>query len=402
MATPTDRVEATLLRNAEQRTQRIKQHRITIQPLVDWQIDRMINREAIVSSYDIDLENTSPTKKIDLIASILHDFAVDRSMYPVPIQSTIYEEMDEDLADWLLRFIIDPLGTSPNHPALVSDEGDANKGDSQVYIRMRKEKSYWKDLEEFMEDFPAFAPDIEPKILQNQGEEVWSHYIGQTIRTTPEGRLEEDEGARVGKETTSLFKRWVEATKDRPYTSYEIISWRDPATTNSNDIDAQNQWLSTPCHWLKEYLLVLASGKSGFNSAAGGLPQVEHMPSPDVLRTLSKVYHARNLSTTQPGNGFDAASVDPPPALQAKVRDHVQKMVSTFKALGANVISPAAQKWVTANLLQTKDVLLLGKDITAHDSQGVSTWWNEYAGPAPKLWRWQNEWTRCNPRDVPR
>ena len=45
MAETTGRIAVALLRNGEQQTQRIKQHRATIQPLVDWQIDQMINRE---------------------------------------------------------------------------------------------------------------------------------------------------------------------------------------------------------------------------------------------------------------------------------------------------------------------------------------------------------------------
>jgi hypothetical protein len=414
MASTADRIEATLLRNAEQRTRRIKQHRATIQPLVDWQNDRMINREAIVSSYNIDLDNTSPKKKIELIANILHDFAMDRSMYPIPPQSAIYKEMDDDLADWLLRFIADPLGTSPNHAALVLDtQSNAKKGDMQIYVRMRKERNYWKDLEEFMEQFPAFAPDIEPKILQNQGDEVWSHYIGQTIRQTPAGRLEEDDGARVGKQITSLFKRWMEATKDRPYSSYEVISWReswrDPVNPDSDTLDVQNQWLSTPRYWVKEYLLVLASGKSGFNSAAGGLPQVMHLPSPDVLRILSKVHHARNLPTAQPDRNQDPASADSlPEEMQVKVRNHFRTMVSTFEQLEANeqsrgIISPSAQEIAVENLLHTRDVLLIGKDITVQDAKGVSSWWNDYAGPSPKLWHWLVDWTRCDPKNlVPR
>jgi len=43
--------------------------------------------------------------------------------------------------------------------------------------------------------------------------------------------------------------------------------------------DAQDQWLLTPRYWLKENLLVLAGGRSGFNLAAGGLPQLVHILS---------------------------------------------------------------------------------------------------------------------------
>jgi hypothetical protein len=36
---------------------------------------------------------------------------------------------------------------------------------------------------------------------------------------------------------------------------------------------------------------------------------------------------------------------------------------------------------------KTGGLLLIGKDITIRDSSGQSDWWNEYAGPACKLWR---------------
>ena len=83
----------------------------------------MINRESVVSSYnaDLGLHNTShtlppsPKDKIELVANVLHDVAIGRSMYPIHCQSAIYKEMDHDLADWLLRFIVNPLGTFRSH-----------------------------------------------------------------------------------------------------------------------------------------------------------------------------------------------------------------------------------------------------------------------------------------------
>jgi hypothetical protein len=83
-------------------------------------------------------------------------------------------------------------------------------------------------------------------------------------------------------------------------------------------------------------------------------------------------------------------------------------MVSTFEQLEANdqsrgIISPSAQEIAVENLLHTRDVLLIGKDITVQDAKGVSSWWNDYAGPSPKLWHWLVDWTRCDPKNlVPR
>ena len=101
----------------------------------------------------------------------------------------------------------------------------------QVYLRCREEQSvesYVADLMEFQGKFPSYEPDIAPKI-EHLGEakgEVHTCYIGQTIRTIPRGRLEEDEASRTRSGTTSLFGHWQNHSPGR-YKTFEIRAWRE-------------------------------------------------------------------------------------------------------------------------------------------------------------------------------
>jgi hypothetical protein len=175
----------------------------TIQHLVQWEIERVENRAKIVQHHMQRAPRSTLAQKIDLIALLLGEIANDRQLYPIPPLDTIYTEMEEGLADWLLAFIGNPNSTLPEHPALSSEEDEVEVGTMQVYLRCRQEGSpadYAEEMTRFIEKHPAYEPDVAPKLeslpIASTGDPVYSWYAGQTIRTTPGGRMEDDDLSR--------------------------------------------------------------------------------------------------------------------------------------------------------------------------------------------------------------
>ena len=120
-----------------------------------------------------------------------------------------------------------------------------------------------------------------------------------------------------------------------------------------------------------------------------------YMPSPSVVKVISS-FHARSQpSSKQASQSLDQvqASVD------HAVDQHYTGMVSTFRKFQhldgmrrGIVFEKAIKHAIKMAARRSRGVVIIGKDITLDDSKGKSTWWNDAAGPGPKLWRWAHDW----------
>jgi hypothetical protein len=214
-------IESAIRRGEDPRLQARNERRntniSTIRPLVEWEIERVESRARIVRHHMRRAPKSNLAQKIELIALLLGEIAHDRQLYPISPLDAVYTEMEEDLADWLLAFIGNPNSTSPEHPALCGDEQEVEVGTMQVYLRCRREGSpadYAEEMTRFIEKHPAYEPDVAPKMESlpigsaTNGEPVYSWYAGQTIRTTPLGRMEDDDVSRyVGVVFSRLVRR---------------------------------------------------------------------------------------------------------------------------------------------------------------------------------------------------
>ena len=247
----------------------------TLKPLADWQTQRMRNRAMIVRKHTENL-NLSSSEVKGAISRILFDIAVDRQLYPIPVNSPFYNKMDTNFAFWFLSFIMSPYTTSPDHPALKQSSNTRESeevGWSKYYIRFRKETraDLVANLEGFLKEYPAYAPEIEPKLLHLQdldskATDLYTHYVGYTTKEDVRDREREDRWTGG----SSLLRNWTKSGS--PYEVYEIVSLRQKQ-------DAGEGWLNSPQLWIAEYLLEMASSKTGFNSSVGGVPQVSPLQS---------------------------------------------------------------------------------------------------------------------------
>jgi hypothetical protein len=129
--------------------------------------------------------------------------------------------------------------------------------------------------------------------------------------------------------------------------------------------------------------------------------QVLQMPSAPVIQVV-KNFHT--IKTTERIENSSPSSVEPTsPAHKQKIARHYAGMVSTYTKLGRRgIVSKQAVRNAVEMAAVNHPVLIIGKDITVEDAKGESTWWNDKAGPGPKLYRWATDWARGDgsvPRD---
>ena len=213
---------------------------------------------------------------------------------------------------------------------------------------------------------------------------------------------------------------WLEFTKIS-YKIYEFLAFKTPKPESFTGTE-KDLWLASPHLWEYEYGLVLASRRASLNSAPGGLPQVVYQPSetfqkiadlthasldpPSVMTVPAEVDHDPSVTTfpvEEDQERLDRPSVMTVPfeedqeRLEMVMKAHYREMKSTFVQRGL-ISEDALQKAVyqATNVVfdsqsKTSGLLLVCKDITRQDAEGLSDWWNDYSGPAPKLWRrlWQ-------------
>ena len=270
-----DRLANQLRRQEKTKIAKMNRCKETLKPLVDWQKERMRNRAKIIKKHTEHL-NLASIKSI--IAKILFDIAIDRQLFPIPIDSPFYKNMDTTFAYWFLSFIISPFTTSPNHPSLTRSTRQSEEPSLKYYIRFRKELDVDASLTSFLKEHPAYAAEIEPKLLHLDGLEsadadLYTHYVGYTSKCDINHR-ERDDQRQHG---DTLFTHWLKS--GTAYEVYEVTGFRQSA--------GNEDWLGSPQLWIPEYILEMASSKTGFNSSVGGMPQVSDRQERSMLLSSS-------------------------------------------------------------------------------------------------------------------